>query len=164
MADQPRSEQEFREFMANQSELSSIYQQSDLDGPNDLLDQRILAAARKAVAQQHGLKSQRKRWLIPAAIAAGFAVLAIVLAVQYHNLDSDDLALVSHQQEQERQVVSNLKPDPTRLLDQIVQLVKDNKIAVARDQYDAFNELYPDYLINYQAYPELEQFRAQIHK
>ena len=151
------TEQEFEEFMSGNSKLSHIYRQSQTDGPSELTDKRILDTARSTVAtQQNHLRG--KRWLIPAAIAASLVVISLVMVIKYQNNDAGQTDLAG-QQSLDREVVSNLKPDPAHLLDEIVQLVKNGKITTARDQYRAFLELHPDYPIDYQRYPELEQFK-----
>ena len=151
-------EQEFEAFMSGQSELSDIYQQTQADGPSDLADKRILAAARSAVATRQDTNSRGKRWFVPAAIAAGLVVLSLVLVIQYQHNQTGQTD-VAGQQPTDREMVSNMKPNPAHLLDEIVQLVKDGKTSAARDQFRAFQELHPDYPIDYQQYPELEQFK-----
>ena len=152
------SEQEFEKFMAGQSGLSRIYQQTQADGPSELADRRILAAARDAVADQDGVKSHPKRWLIPAAIAAGLVVLSLVVLL-HHQFGVQDQTDLAGQPPADREMLGNLKPDPAHLLGEIAQLVRDGKTAQARDQFRAFQELHPDYPLDFQAYPELEQFK-----
>ena len=151
-------EQEFEEFMSGHSELSDIYQRTQADGPSDLADKRILEAARSAVATHHGETSRGKHWYVPAAIAAGLVVLSLVLVIQYQQNETGKTDLAG-QQTPDREVVSNLKPDPAHVLSEIVQLVKDGNTSAARTQFRVFQELHPDYPIDYQQYPELEQFK-----
>lgn len=151
-------EQEFEEFMSGQTELSGIYQQTQADGPSDLADKRILEAARSAVSTHHDAIPRGKNWFVPAAIAAGLVVLSLVLVIQYQQNDTGQTDLAG-QPPPDREVVSNLKPDPAHVLSEIVQLLKDGKTSEARAQFRAFQELHPDYPIDYQQYPELEQFK-----
>ena len=151
-------EQEFEAFMSGQSELSHIYQQTRTDGPSGLADKRILDAAHNAVATHHDTNPRGKHWFVPATIAASLVVLSLVLVIQYQQNHTSQTDLAG-QQPTDREVVSNLKPDPAHLLSEIVQLVKDGNTSMARDQFRAFQELHPDYPIDYQQYPELEQFK-----
>jgi len=143
-------EQEFAAFMSGDADLSRLYQQTSTEGPSELADKRILDAAHKDITKHHGTSSRGKRWLVPAAIAAGLVILSLVVVMQYQHIETDRPG---------REMVSNLKPDPTHLLDEINGLAKEGNVSAAQDQYRAFIELHPDFPIDYQRYPELLQFK-----
>lgn len=143
-------EQEFTAFMSGDTDVSRLYQQTSTDGPSELADKRILDAAHKAITKHPGSRARGKRWLVPAAIAAGLVILSLVVVMQYRNIETE---------QPDREMVSNLKPDPTHLLDEINALAKEGNVSAARDQYRAFIELHPDFPIDYQRYPELLQFK-----
>lgn len=160
MTKQRNSEQEFDEFMSGHSELSRLYQQTRADGPSEITEQRILAAARKAVDKNGQTASTtNKRWYVPIAIAASIAMLSIFLVLQFQTDDSD--VMKTAEQEDGRDIVSNLKPDPASQLADIVQLIKAGKTDVAREQFTAFKQLFPDYPIDFQQHPELAQFKDE---
>ncbi len=156
MTKQHTPTQEFDEFMSGGTELSRLYQQLDNNGPSEFTDKQILSAARRAVAtQRQGAGTNGIRWYIPAAIAASLAVLT-VLAVFHFQSDVQAPLDVAEHGALERELNSNLKHDPARLLAVIVQLQKDGKSEQASDQFDAFKQLYPDFVIDFEKYPELK--------
>lgn len=150
-------EQEFDEFMSGKTELSRLYQQLDNNGPSEFTDKQIISAAHSAIgAQRHGASTNGLRWYIPAAIAASLAVLAVLVVFQFKTDVNAPLDVAEHGTE--REINSNIKHDPARLLAVIVQLQKDGKLKQASDQFAAFKQLYPDFVIDFEKYPELKSF------
>lgn len=156
MTKQHTPEQEFDEFMSGKTELSRLYQQLDSNGPSEFTDKQIMSAARRAAkAHRQGAGTNGIRWYIPVAIAASLALLT-VLAVFHFQSDVQAPSDIAEHGTQEREINSNLKHDPARLLAVIVQLQKDGKSKQANDQFIAFKQLYPDFIIDFEKYPELK--------
>lgn len=78
-------DKQFDDYLDGQSKLSRAYHQLDQDSPSELTDARILAAARKAVAQAGQAPavqlSRWRRWGVSAALAA---TVVLAMPLVYH--------------------------------------------------------------------------------
>lgn len=151
MTEQRNQEDKFAAYLSGKTELSRIYQQSETDGPGELIDQRILSAARQSVKTTAiTRKNARRHWLFPVVIAASLAIITITVVLKYQT---------TPEQHPERGLTSNLKPDPAHLLVEIVELSKQGKKREAAEQLEIFKQLYPDYEFDYQRFPELKHLQ-----
>jgi len=156
MTDKHKQEQEFAEFMSGKTALSEAYQRVEHSTPSEFTDQRILSAARTAVAAADKPARSTLRWIYPIAIAAGLAVFVIVLVLQYQP-ETVTPADIASQDSVDREKSSNLRHDPTRLLMDIVELYNAGKINEAREQLAVFRQLFPNQEIDYHKFPELKK-------
>lgn len=86
MTNQNHEQSEFDRYLQGGSALSSVYQRHDTDGPAELTDARILAAARAASGKQSGSSPfGGYRHMVPSSIAALFilTITAILIVDQF---------------------------------------------------------------------------------
>lgn len=140
--------------LMQEKKISRLYHRLAPSGPGSRTDKKILLASRNAVSGDSPT-GHRPRWLIPIAIAASIALL--VMGVLMFNPATDKSPMIANDTQSERQYEGNLKPDPTRSLDTIANLVQLGQIEEAKKQLEAFRLLYKDYKIDYKRYPELRQ-------
>lgn len=96
-----------RAMQESQSRLSRLYQQSHPQGPSEITDARILAAARSAVGKStKGSDSHRISWWIPASFAATL-VLGVGIYFVGHQSTIDDMKVA----ESSAPVLAERKPE-----------------------------------------------------
>ncbi len=160
MAEQPPSDTEFENYLAGKSPLSKAYQQTPETGPGPHIDNAILNAARDEVSKKHSSASSKGyNWYVPMALAASIFVAVGVIRIYSTNPDSDsDSEQIAGNTDNTSQsdITAAGKSSPERVLDKISKLVEQSETELAAEQYQAFVELFPDYKIDFNKYPNLK--------
>ncbi len=140
-------------------QLSSLYRQTEPDGPGEMTDARILAEARHAVKRPERTSAARKyNWIMPAGIAATVAIAAIISVIM---LEPAKTPLQPGVENDSVHIGTTQPSPPRRQLDRISLLIKENRIDEARSALADFRKLYPDYRINAKKYPTVVELEAQ---
>ncbi len=158
MPEQPSSDTEFEDYLAGKTSLSKAYQQTPETGPSEAIDNAILSAAREAVSKKHsGASGKGYNWYVPMALAASVFVALGVIRIYSSDpaLDPEQIADNINNMGQP-DITAAGKSSPERILDRISKLVDQSKTEEAKEQYLAFVELFPNYEIDFNKYPNLK--------
>ena len=158
MPEQPLSDTEFEEYLAGQTSLSETYKQTPESGPSEAIDDAILSAARESVIKKHsGASGKGYNWYVPMALAASIFVAIGVIRIYSSDPGTNSEQIVENTNNAAQpDITAAGKSSPERMLDHISKLVDQSKTEVATEQYQAFKELFPDYEIDFNKYPNLK--------
>lgn len=134
--------------------ISELYQKVDIDGPDRHVDTAILTAAKREVEIEPKVVSPSShRWVVPTSIAAGLALTIAIMVVTQPPIQPDDVekAMTGNN------YASSPSIAPEQWLQQIVILVRKDKISEATIEYQAFRKAFPDMEIDYERFAEIRQ-------
>ena len=158
MPEQPSSDTEYEAYLAGKTPLSKAYQQTPETGPSPSIDNAILNAAREEVTKKHsGASSKGYNWYVPAALAASIFVAVGIIRIYSTSQDTESEQIAGNTDKSAQpDITAASKSSPERMLDHISKLVDQSKTEMATEQYQAFVELFPNYDIDYNKYPNLK--------
>lgn len=154
MSTQDKNEQ-LDDYLADNSTISKLYQQAKTEELTPATDTAILAAARRGVsAKPEAVSSTRYRWLIPASLAAGLAIIisVVLISQRYEQEISDNI------------ISSSPVAGPEKWLQKIEFLAKENKQSEALSELKAFKQAFPDYEIDDKKYVETKKMERLLQQ
>ncbi len=147
MTDRKQHDDELEQYLKGDSSVSKQYQSLSTGEPSATVDNAILAAARSAV-QHQSTSTRGYRWYIPASLAAGILIVSVMITFKFHPPETFPDG---------SQINAQAQPKIEQKLIAISDLLAQGKTQQAAQDYERFKRLYPDYPIDYQQYPSLQQ-------
>jgi len=158
MVERPSSDTEFEDYLSGKTPLSRSYQNLPDAGPSQTIDDAILNAARNEVSKKHsGASNKGYNWYVPAALAASIFIAIGVLRIYSNNSESDLEQIAGNNDHViQSDITAASKSSPERMLDRISYLIEKSEMDLAKEQYQAFSELFPNHKIDFKKYPNLK--------